>query len=104
MAAAAADARAKGVHSMVAFNYRRLPALAQARTLIAEGRLGEIRQVRVSYLQDWLRDDNAPMTWRLRRETAGSGAVGDLASHAVDQVQFLLGSAVTAVSGPSDVR
>ena len=99
MAAAAAAARARGVQSMVGFNYRRLPALALARRFIAEGRLGEVRQVRLSYLQDWLADANAPMSWRLRRETAGSGAIGDLASHAVDQVLFLLGSPVVSVSG-----
>ena len=76
---------------MVGFNYRRVPALALARRLIADGRIGEVRQVRVAYLQDWLADDAAPMTWRLRKETAGSGALGDLGSHAVDQLRFLLG-------------
>ena len=98
MADAAADASARGVVSMVGFNYRRMPALALARRIVADGRLGEIRQVRASYLQDWLVDAAAPMTWRLRRETAGSGALGDLASHAVDQLQFLLGDRVTEVS------
>jgi predicted dehydrogenase len=98
MAAAAAAARGHGVHSMVGFNYRRVPALALARAMIADGRVGEVRQARVSYLQDWLADEHAPMTWRLRRETAGSGALGDLASHAVDQIRFLLGSPVESVS------
>ncbi|GGC94111.1 dehydrogenase [Tersicoccus solisilvae] len=99
MVAAAEAAAARGVRSMVGFNYRRVPALALARDLIAEGRVGTVRQVRVSYLQDWLADETAPMTWRLRKETAGSGALGDIASHAVDQVQFLLGDTVTDVSG-----
>jgi predicted dehydrogenase len=98
MVATARAARERGVHSMVGFNYRRVPALALARRHVAEGRIGEVRQVRVSYLQDWLADDAAPMTWRLRRELAGSGALGDLASHAVDQVRFLLGQEVTAVN------
>ena len=79
---AAADAAARrGVLGMVGFNYRRVPALALARELIAAGRIGEVRQVRAAYLQDWLADTPAPMTWRLRRETAGSGALGDLGSH-----------------------
>ncbi|WP_310059340.1 Gfo/Idh/MocA family protein [Arthrobacter ginsengisoli] len=99
MAAAARTARARGVQSMVGFNYRRVPALALARELIAEGRLGAVRQVRAAYLQDWLADDTTPMSWRLRRETAGSGALGDIASHAIDQVLFLLGDQVTEVSG-----
>jgi predicted dehydrogenase len=98
MVATAKAARERGVHSMVGFNYRRVPALALAQRHIADGRLGDVRQVRVSYLQDWLADDAAPMTWRLRRELAGSGALGDLASHAVDQVRFLLGQEVTAVN------
>ncbi|MDQ0925012.1 putative dehydrogenase [Pseudarthrobacter sp. W1I19] len=97
--AAAQAARAKGVQSMAGFNYRRVPALALAKELVSEGRLGTVRQVRAAYLQDWLADETAPMTWRLKRETAGSGALGDIASHAIDQVLFLLGERVTEVSG-----
>ncbi len=97
--AAAQDARAKGVQSMVGFNYRRVPALALAKEFIAEGRLGAVRQVRAAYLQDWLADETAPMSWRLTKDTAGSGALGDIASHAIDQVLFLLGEPVTEVTG-----
>ncbi|MGC0239587.1 Gfo/Idh/MocA family protein [Arthrobacter sp. SD76] len=99
MTAAAAKARARGVQSMVGFNYRRVPALALAKELIAEGRLGTVRHIRAAYLQDWLADGQSPMTWRLRKETAGSGALGDIASHAIDQVLYLLGDLVTEVSG-----
>ena len=117
MVGVAQAARDRGVHSMVGFNYRRVPALALARRHVAEGRIGRVRQVRIAYLQDWLADEHAPMTWRLRRETAGSGALGDLASHAVDQVRYLLDQDVvgvnaltetfvprrTGVDGPEDV-
>ncbi|UVJ41503.1 Gfo/Idh/MocA family protein [Arthrobacter sp. CJ23] len=99
MTAAARSARKYGVQSMIGFNYRRVPALALARELIAEGRLGTVRHIRAAYLQDWLSDEESPMTWRLNKETAGSGALGDIASHAIDQVLFLLGDAVTEVSG-----
>ncbi|MDR6636995.1 Gfo/Idh/MocA family oxidoreductase [Paenarthrobacter nitroguajacolicus] len=99
MTAAAAKARKRGVQSMIGFNYRRVPALALAKELIAEGRLGSIRHVRAAYLQDWLADPETPMSWRLRKETAGSGALGDIASHAVDQIQFLTGQAVMEVTG-----
>jgi predicted dehydrogenase len=99
MTAAAEAARARGVQSMVGFNYRRVPALALAKELIAEGRLGSVRHIRAAYLQDWLADEASPMTWRLKKETAGSGALGDIASHAIDQVLFLLGDQVTEVSG-----
>ncbi|CAH0256614.1 Gfo/Idh/MocA family protein [Microbacterium sp. Bi128] len=99
MAEAARTARGQGVQSMIGFNYRRVPALALARELIAEGRLGAVRHVRAAYLQDWLVDPESPMTWRLNKDTAGSGALGDIASHAIDQVLFLLGEPVTEVSG-----
>lgn len=99
MVAAAAAAAARGVRSMVGFNYRRVPALALARELVATGRVGAVREVRAAYLQDWLADDAAPMTWRLRRETAGSGALGDLGAHVIDQVRFLLEEDLTSASG-----
>lgn len=99
MVEAAASAAERGVRAMVGFNYRRVPALAMARDLIAAGRLGTVRQARISYLQDWLVDAAAPMTWRMRKEAAGSGALGDLGSHAVDQVRYLLGTDIASVSG-----
>ena len=99
MAAAAARAQARGVRSMVGFNYRRVPALALARELIAAGRVGEIRHVRASYLQDWLADPAFPLTWRLQREHAGSGALGDLGAHVVDLTQYLTGQLISGVSG-----
>ena len=85
--------------AMVGFTYRRVPAIELARRLVAEGRLGEIRQVRAQYLQDWLADPAAPMSWRLDRERAGSGALGDIGAHAVDLVQHVTGQAVTGVVG-----
>ncbi len=98
MSAAADEARAHGVHAMVGFNYRRVPALALARRLVAEGRLGELRHVRAMYLQDWLSDADSPMTWRLRREQAGSGALGDIGAHVVDAAQFVTGQGIEGVS------
>ncbi|NBH10585.1 Gfo/Idh/MocA family oxidoreductase [Amycolatopsis sp. SID8362] len=98
MAEAARRARERGVRAMVAFNYRRVPALAHARNLVASGALGEIRHVRSVYLQDWLSDPQAPMTWRLRRESAGSGALGDLGAHIIDAAQFVTGDVITGVS------
>ena len=99
MAAAAARASARGVRSMIGFNYRRVPAIALARQLVRDGRLGQIRQVRASYLQDWLVDPAFPLTWRLQREHAGSGALGDLGAHIVDLAQYLTGELITGVSG-----
>ncbi|MFC7932237.1 Gfo/Idh/MocA family protein [Streptomyces cinereoruber] len=98
MTAAAGAAAARGRIAMVGFNYRRVPALAYARGLVAEGRLGALRHVRVTYLQDWLVDPDFPLTWRLEREHAGSGALGDLGAHAVDLAQYLAGEPLVGVS------
>jgi len=99
MAEAATRAAARGIRSMVGFNYRRVPALALARQLVAGGRIGTVRHVRASYLQDWLADPSFPLTWRLRRERAGSGALGDLGAHIVDLAQYLTGQLIVGVSG-----
>lgn len=99
MAAAAASARERGVFAMVGFSYRRVPAITFARDLVAQGKLGEIRQVRAQYLQDWLVDEDGPMTWRLDKEKAGSGSLGDIGAHAIDAVQFITGQSVDQVSG-----
>jgi predicted dehydrogenase len=84
--------------ALCGFSYRRTPALALARTLIAEGRIGTVRHVRAQYLQDWLSDPEAPATWRLDRERAGSGALGDIGAHSVDTAQWLIDSQISEVS------
>lgn len=102
MADAAAAAAAKGVRAMVGFTYRRVPAITFLRDLIAQGVVGEIQQVRAAYRQDWLVDPAMPLAWRLQKEHAGSGALGDIGAHAIDTTQFVTGLAVTSVSGTMD--
>jgi predicted dehydrogenase len=102
MVEAAVAAEARGVLSMVAFNYRRVPAVALARRLVAEGRIGTVRHVRAQYLQDWIVDPEFPLVWRLRRERAGSGALGDIGAHIIDLAQHVAGSSITGVSGLLD--
>ncbi|HVX44654.1 MAG TPA: Gfo/Idh/MocA family oxidoreductase [Mycobacteriales bacterium] len=98
MAAAAEKAKANGVQTMVGFNYRRVPAAAFAKQLVADGRLGKIRHVRAQYLQDWLSDPNSPLGWRMQKDQAGSGALGDLGAHIVDLAQFITGQQIGGVS------
>lgn len=77
--------------TMVAFNYRRVPAVALARQLIAEGRIGKIYHWRAVYLQDWIIDPDFPLVWRLEKDKAGSGPHGDLNAHIIDLALHLVG-------------
>ncbi len=98
MVVAAERAVANGVLSAVGFNYRRVPALALARQLIEQGRVGTIRHIRAQYLQDWIVDPEFPLVWRLQKDKAGSGALGDIGAHIVDLSYFLTGQRLLGVS------
>lgn len=98
MANNAADARRMldaveeaGVKHMMVFNYRRVPALALAKKMIEEGKIGRIFHFNAVYLQDWLVDPQSPYTWRHNKQLAGSGAHGDLNAHIIDLARFLVG-------------
>ena len=99
MTRAAERAAADGVRAMVGFTYRRVPAISLARQLVAEGRLGTLHHVRAQYLQDWIVDPQAPLSWRLEKDKAGSGALGDIGAHIIDITQFITGDTITRVSG-----
>jgi predicted dehydrogenase len=94
-------ARQAGTVNMVCHNYRRVPAVQLAKRLIDDGRLGEIRHWRAVYLQDWLLDPQFPLTWRLQKETAGSGPFADIGSHLVDLAHLLVGP-ITEVTGVAE--
>ncbi|WP_332760508.1 Gfo/Idh/MocA family protein [Pseudarthrobacter sp.] len=98
MTVAAEAAAKRGVFSLCGFSYRRTPALALAKRLVEQGRLGTIRHVRAQYLQDWLSDENAPMTWRLDKSKSGSGSLGDIGAHSIDAAQWITGQKITGVS------
>ena len=99
MADAATRAAARGVFAMLGHTYRRVPAATFARDLVAAGRIGDIHRVRASYQQDWLTDPATPLVWRLQKERAGSGALGDIGAHIIDLAQFITGMKLTSVSG-----
>jgi predicted dehydrogenase len=99
MAAAAAKAASNGVRSMVGFTYRRVPAIALARQLVADGKIGTVRHVRAQYLQDWIADPEAPLSWRLDKEKAGSGALGDIGAHIGDLTQYITGDRISEING-----
>jgi predicted dehydrogenase len=87
-----------GVIHMICHNYRRVPAVMLAKQLIDEGKLGRLYHFRGTYLQDWVADPSVPLYWRLRKEAAGSGALGDIASHSLDLGRYLVGE-ITEVTG-----
>jgi predicted dehydrogenase len=94
-------AKAAGIVHYLNHNYRRVPAVILAKQLIDEGKIGKIYHWRGAYLQSWIMDPNFPLTWHLRKETAGAGPNIDLNSHSLDLARFLVGdisevSAMTA--------
>jgi predicted dehydrogenase len=81
-----------GVKHMVAFNYRFVPAIRQAKQIIESGALGQIYHYRAVYLQEWIMPHyGTPMIWRLDKSVAGSGALGDLGAHIIDLGHYLVG-------------
>lgn len=95
-------ARDAGVVHMTAFNYRRVPAVALAKQLIDEGKLGAIRHFNAVYYQDWLVDPAFPIVWRHNAKEAGSGAHGDMHAHIVDLARWLVGD-FEAVCGEQSI-
>ena len=88
--------RSTTVH-MVAFNYRRCPAVLEAKRLIETGALGKVFHFRALYLQDWALPPETPFTWRFSADQSGSGALGDIGSHAIDLALHLVGEIVSVV-------
>lgn len=93
-----------GVANMVWFNYRRVPAIALAKQVVDEGRLGRVFHYRAKYLQDWTISAKVPQggqtLWRLDLDAAGSGVTGDLLAHSIDTAMWLNGpiASVTAMT------
>jgi len=79
------------ITTLVAFNYRKTPAVQLAKKYIEEGAIGQILDFRGTYLQDWSADPNSPLSWRFQKDICGSGALGDIGTHVVDMIRFLVG-------------
>jgi predicted dehydrogenase len=96
--AMAEAAKRAGVQTLVGYNYLRAPMLRLAKELIEAGEIGEVVHVRGTHFEDYMSDPRAPATWRSRKATAGSGALGDLGSHLISLARHLAGE-IEAVSG-----
>ncbi len=94
-----------GVANMVWFNYRRVPAIALAKQINDEGRIGRPFHYRATYLQDWTIAEDVPQggpgLWRLDVNVAGSGVTGDLLAHSIDSAMWLNG-AITRVAAKTE--
>jgi predicted dehydrogenase len=84
-------ARAHGVVDCVGFNYRHVPAVARAARVVASGQIGVPTHARVQLLTDYAAHPGSPLSWRYAVESGGHGVLGDLASHGVDLLRFVLG-------------
>ncbi len=98
MAAAAEKASEFGVIAMCGYQYRRVPAIDQAKKIIEEGAIGDILNIRGQYLQSWSANPNSPLSWRFVKETAGGGTLGDVGTHIIDIAQYLGGNITEVVS------
>jgi predicted dehydrogenase len=96
-AAVAAAARAAGVATAVGYNYRHVPAVERIRELVTAGELGRVTNVRAVFLNSYASEPRGALSWRFRRDLAGSGALGDLLSHVVDLLQYVV-APITEVS------
>lgn len=93
-----AVARKAGVINMVNLSYRDWPAIQAVHTVIAAGRIGDIRHVEASYLQSWLPSKiwgdwrtTPAWLWRLSSKHGSRGVLGDVGVHIVDFATFPAG-------------
>ena len=94
----AAAVEKAGVQSAAGFNYRNAPAVEHARQLVLEGALGILQTVEVRFLADYAAHPQGALSWRFLNEQAGSGVLGDLASHAADLARYVAGEVVELVA------
>ncbi len=84
-------------------NYTGFPAVRQARDLVKNGELGELRKVMVEYTQDWLMrpveaEGNKQAAWRTDPARAGAGGcIGDIGTHAASLLEFVTGEHIAAL-------
>ena len=103
-AALAAAIRDGGGFGYVGFTYRWTPAVVLARSLIAGGRIGEIREIHFGYQSSPFADANRPWYWKFAEDAGGGGALADQGSHAFDMARFLVGDCVPGFGLHADSR
>ena len=81
-------------------NYSALPMIREARAIVAEGGIGDLRLVQAEYLQGWLADEvhSKQADWRTDPARAGAGAIADIGTHAWQLAAFVTGRTPVAIS------
>jgi predicted dehydrogenase len=102
-AAVAAAANAAGLVTSIGYNYRHAPAVEHSRELVASGALGRVTNLRAVFFSGYASEPEGALSWRFDRELAGSGALGDLLSHVVDLMQYVVGPIVEVTASTSTV-
>jgi predicted dehydrogenase len=80
-----------GVRSAVGFNYRNAPALEEARRIVSSGGIGRVESVSVVLTSDYAAHPDGALSWRFDPAYAGTGVLGDLASHGFDLLRYVVG-------------
>lgn len=92
--------KASGKLFVLTHNYTGYPMIRQAREMIANGDLGNLRLVQAEYVQDWLTEEvhNKQADWRTDPKRSGAGGcIGDIGTHAYQLSQFVTGLTTDSV-------
>ncbi|MGB9679234.1 MAG: Gfo/Idh/MocA family protein [Thermoanaerobacteraceae bacterium] len=90
----------KGIIHQTALMYRFMPAVTQARDMIRNGEIGEVLNFKALMLHSGYVDPKRPLSWKMKKETSGGGAIVDMGIHLIDMVRFTLGE-IKEVEGNS---
>ena len=80
------------VITLVGFNYLKIPVIEYAKEVIQSGEIGDITVFKGTFDQEFMANPNVPFSWRMRKNDAGTGTLGDMASHTLSYALSLVGS------------
>jgi len=97
-----------GALFVLTHNYTGYPMVRQAREMVSNGELGDIRVVQVEYPQDWLTEaveqsGAKQAVWRTDPAQSGAGgSTGDIGTHAYNLACFVTGLEVDSLAADLD--
>ena len=90
-------AEKNNIVSLVGFNYLKIPVIEYAKELITSGEIGDITVFKGTFDQDFMADPNVPFSWRMSKKDAGTGTLGDMASHTLSYALSLVGDVAEVI-------